>query len=84
MNKEMLLKICNAVGLGCSVAVLVLSVLNLLGYGGATVFVLAPLIAVVLLCQGIRYWGPARKVAWFSFVCGGIVLVLTAVKCLFF
>ena len=75
-------KLLTVTGIACSVAVIVLALLQLLGVWSDAVRVYMPLTALVMLIQAVENWKRNRTVAVIN-LCASIFVAITCILILF-
>lgn len=68
-------RICTAVGLPCSIAVVVLAILQLTQVWQDAAYAYLPLMCITSLIQMVRFWKTARTTAVISLCAAAILLV---------
>ena len=76
-------KILSAVGIVCSVSVIVLAVLQLVGVWENAGYAYLPLIAVLMLIQTVQYWRQSKPTAILS-LCAAVLILMAAAIRIFF
>lgn len=82
-NATVMHKIVSVIGILASIAVIVLSVLQMTGVWEQAINICIPLMGLTMLCQAYTQWNISRKVAYLSlgtavfvFVCSIVVFFL--------
>lgn len=76
-------KILSAVGIVCSVSVIVLAVLQLAGVWENAGYVYLPLTAVTMLIQTVEFWNRSKPTAILSLCAAVLILIAVAIGIFF-